>query len=292
MIAIALGILQVLGIVLLAILGIVILLVVIILFAPISYRITGEGKSQIESITANGKARWLFGILRIAVKYTQMKIDWDAYFLWVQLNPEKRLLKKKQKIKKKRKIKTEPTQSKDETIEARCIESKEDNKEKITKEKIKKDKTQKDKTQKKKRKKINLKHKIHQICDTIKMLIEKKDKVVAFYYVDEHQYTIEKCKRLLRYLFLKIRPKLFAVCARLGFEDPSITGKVLAVLGVLYPLYAEHMQVIPDFEQVVYEGEIEVKGKIRIYPFVVVAMKLFMDKKVKETYSHIKSFEL
>ena len=64
--------------------------------------------------------------------------------------------------------------------------------------------------------------------------------------------------RLLKFL----RPKKLTGNLHFGFEDPSVTGKVLAVLGALYPFYGEHIRINPDFENEIFEGDVLVKGNI------------------------------
>ena len=50
---------------------------------------------------------------------------------------------------------------------------------------------------------------------------------------------------------------------RFGLEDPYDTGRILAVLSMLYPFYGEHIDIYPDFEYRILEGHLLIKGRIR-----------------------------
>ena len=73
-----------------------------------------------------------------------------------------------------------------------------------------------------------------------------------------------------------------------GFEDPYITGKVLAGAAILYPFTAEHIDLEPDFEQAIIEGDIEIKGRIRLIYFVVIGIKLILNKNIRVTYHDVR----
>ena len=87
-------------------------------------------------------------------------------------------------------------------------------------------------------------------------------------------------------------PRKFTGAVRFGLEDPYDTGRILAVLSMLYPFYGEHIDIYPDFEYRILEGHLLIKGRIRGIYAVIVLWNLFFDKQVRTTYEHIKTFKL
>ena len=75
-----------------------------------------------------------------------------------------------------------------------------------------------------------------------------------------------------------------------GFEDPCITGQVLAGLSILYPFVGGHIHLMPDFENQIFEGEAFVKGKIRLVYILATAIRLLVNKSVRETNKDIRQF--
>ena len=94
--------------------------------------------------------------------------------------------------------------------------------------------------------------------------------------------------RLLRFL----KPKYLSGYVRFGFEDPSLTGKVLAWLSMFYGMYGEHLILQPDFQEKVLEGELHVRGKVRASYFLIVLFHIWRSKEIRTTYQHVRKFKL
>lgn len=88
----------------------------------------------------------------------------------------------------------------------------------------------------------------------------------------------DKAFRLLRHIFpTKINGELTFDCT-----DPSITGTVLAVLGMTIPLHRNCIRVTPLFEnRNVLCGNIKLKGRIYGIMLVKTAIELYFDKNIK-----------
>jgi len=91
-------------------------------------------------------------------------------------------------------------------------------------------------------------------------------------------FIIQRLKELLKLL----KPKKYKIDLHFGFEDPSTTGKILMYLSVLYGLTGLDMKINPDFEEEVKEGEILLKGSFQLIFLIIIAVKLFLNKKFKE----------
>jgi len=136
-----------------------------------------------------------------------------------------------------------------------------------------------------------IKDKIEDICDKIKALIEKKDKIFQFLSDEAHKKAFIKVKNEGFLLLRKLKPKTFLARLHYGFEDPCLTGKVLAGFSMVYPFLDENVKVYPDFGQRILEGQLGITGKIRISYFVKLLWDLIWCKEVRMTYRHVKNFK-
>lgn len=130
------------------------------------------------------------------------------------------------------------------------------------------------------------------ICDKIKEIRAKKDCVTTFLSDTEHQKAFrllkKVCLRLVRYL----RPKKLEGSLHFGFEDPYLTGKLLAYMSMLYPWYGDDIEIQPDFEQAVFSGKGSCKGFVQGISLLVFLARLFMNESVMKTYKDIKRLGL
>ena len=69
-----------------------------------------------------------------------------------------------------------------------------------------------------------------------------------------------------------------------GTEDPALTGEILGGIGIFYPVFMDNVKVFPDFEAPVLEGELLIKGRIRLVTVLGIAIRLWMDKNVRYVY--------
>ncbi len=133
---------------------------------------------------------------------------------------------------------------------------------------------------------------IQGICDKIKALSEKKDRVLSFIEDEIHVAAFLKLKKEISRLLKKLKPEKLQTQAVFGFDDPANTGYALVFLSILYPFLGDHIAVRPDFEKRVLKGSLYVKGHIRVCSFVALAWNLFWCRNVRRTYRDIRNFEL
>ena len=137
-----------------------------------------------------------------------------------------------------------------------------------------------------------IKYTYQTMCDKVKVLLDKKEKLTEFLSEPIHKAAWIRLKREAFRILRFLRPKKLTGSVQFGLEDPYNTGRALAVLSMLYPLYGEHIDIYPNFEQQVLEGHLLIKGRIRGIYAVIVLWNLFFDKQIRTTYEHIKTFKL
>lgn len=134
----------------------------------------------------------------------------------------------------------------------------------------------------------NIKFTIRKIYDTI---IRIKDNIRYYLKVlqlDSTKQAFATCQKQLLRVFRNLCPKKFQVNLHLGFEDPSVMGDILAVWGMLYPFHQGNIDIQPDFEKTVTEGNFFVKGRVSIYVLVWTALILLCDRNIKLLIKHLK----
>lgn len=98
--------------------------------------------------------------------------------------------------------------------------------------------------------------------------------------------------RHLKYLWKHLRPDRIQGELRYGFSDPAVTGQLTGILYLLLPGNCYTVRLEPDFENVIYEGEIHIHGHIRFWHFARVAWKVFRDKEFRTLYRKFASGSL
>ena len=62
----------------------------------------------------------------------------------------------------------------------------------------------------------------------------------------------------------------------------------MGILSVLLPAYAYSVELEPDFEQKILEGEIQAEGKARSCCFLAAAWRMFRKKELKRLIKRLK----
>lgn len=127
---------------------------------------------------------------------------------------------------------------------------------------------------KKKRKKFLFADRIKRICEKASSLRETVED-------EENQKAVRLLLSRVKYLLHHLRFRKFEGRLAFGFEDPATVGRMLAVLSLFYPLYGECFTITPVFDHTLFEGEIALKGHVRLIHILIAAIQLMMNKKIR-----------
>lgn len=127
---------------------------------------------------------------------------------------------------------------------------------------------------KKKRKKSSF-------ADRIKRICEKLSSLRAAVEDEENQKAFRLLISRVKYLLHHLRFRRFEGRLVFGFDDPAMMGRILGVLSLLYPLYGERFTITPVFDHTLFEGEIALKGHVRLIHILIAAIQLMMNKKIR-----------
>lgn len=90
-------------------------------------------------------------------------------------------------------------------------------------------------------------------------------------------------KQLLLYLCPdKIRGRLV-----IGTGDPCTTGMLFGGISLMPMAYEKGVHIVPDFENVRFEAEGYIKGKVRVIYFVRLAFRLYKAREIKRLWKQI-----
>lgn len=78
---------------------------------------------------------------------------------------------------------------------------------------------------------------------------------------------------------------------RIGLDDPCSTGYLLGALSMAYPIYADKIQIIPDFQEEVLEGQVDAKGRIRAFTLLIIGIKLILNDNFKTLLKNVKELK-
>ena len=86
----------------------------------------------------------------------------------------------------------------------------------------------------------------------------------------------------------KLLPRKMKVVADFGFEDPSITGYILAICGMLPASIGKKFVLHPDFEKSIFCCDYKIKGAVRLGSLLHQLLCIISDKNCLALYHIVK----
>lgn len=299
-------ILKIIGITLLVVLGLLLTLILVVLFVPIRYTSSGAFNKNEDGIsyTISARVTWLLHAVSVNCIFLkgsnviQLRVfGIDLLKTHNKAKSGKKETKKKSNIQQKKEITTVEEREEEEihkdTIGKVAIKESPKTTVKDTKLNSEEIKTESENVADKKKTGFKDKirgifDKISQICDKIKNVNEVKNSFVAYLKKDESKIAIREIKHIILKVLKHILPQKLKARVKFGFDDPSTTGNVLGVTGILYGVYGDKLELEPDFEHQVLEGEYSLKGRIKVIALLTAAWKLYRNKWIKDFISFSK----
>lgn len=122
------------------------------------------------------------------------------------------------------------------------------------------------------------------ICKNIK---DKISDIKSLLQDERNKKAFTVCKEQLIVALKHMKPQKYRINLKFGTGDPALTGQIIGILGMLMPLYKKNGHFVPDFENVVFEGDIYLRGRVTLAKVLLIAWKLYRDKNVKRCYKMI-----
>lgn len=291
-------ILKILGFVLLGAAGFSLFLLVFVVLCPFSYRLDAAGENDLEHM--NGKLRfsWLFHLLTGHIVWDGKKVLWQIRIGWKHFKSSREEQEFSSKVAKKKRA---SSRKQAESILDLDVEKAGEKPSSTGRgsDLYKQNEENAEQSRKKgytNEKKIRLWEKIkytfEKICDNMKSLKKKKQKLISFVENEVHRNAFFKTIRQMIRFLEKCSPQKADIWIQYGFEDPSWTGYTLALFSLFYPSIGEHTRLQPDFENKVLRGRAFVQGSLCLFSVLSPVLVLLLDKNVRITYRHVRRFKL
>ena len=136
----------------------------------------------------------------------------------------------------------------------------------------------------------NIQYTIRKFCDKIKAVSDNIQYYREVLESDPFRQSAELCKKELSRALKKLKPDKFETDFIVGMEDPAATGEILAICGILYPLIGPNVRVVGDFDcdKAHIEGQLYIRGKVRIITFIRTAVRIYFNKDIKKMIKLLK----
>ena len=286
-------VLKILGLTILGILGLLLLIILLLLFVPVRYRINAEKHG--EDIKASVRVTWLLHFICIKVDYYKELFYRLKVFLFT--------IKKSDNLKKPKKtdnIKAEAKESASNKITDNAAEeelkeieikpysvSKEMNEETTDEEQSEEELIDEEPKLLTKIRIIlekiidfifNIEEKIVKITDKAKEAYENIDYYIDAVNDERNKATISLVISKLSIVLKNIKPKKISGSIKYGSTDPYDMGKVMTIYSILFPLIHDKIQMVPDYENDIMDGDIYIKGRITLAVVVYALIKVYFNK--------------
>ena len=137
------------------------------------------------------------------------------------------------------------------------------------------------------RKLKNLKCTFQRFCDKIKRMVKRYREMKAFALDERTKAAVSLVWKQAGILLGQALPRKIRGRLHFGTEDPALTGQILGAIGIFYPLFMDNVKVEPDFEKPALDGELSLKGRLRIVTVLRIAWRLYRDKNVRYVYRRL-----
>lgn len=285
-------ILVILGFILLILLGILLIGILLILFFPITYRIRGERDT--EHTLAALRVNWLFGLLRLRFIYPEPG-NVIVKILWITLYDSSAEKKSDAAAAKAASTKESINKSSDESANAETKDVEEPPAEPDTIEQQipDTDRTASDSSSSSPEETTEPKQesRIQKIRYTIQSICDKIKHISALLKDEETKALFLHARSRIGKILWSMRPRRLRTVIIYGTGEPDITGYLYGIYGILSPKLGKHVQITPDFTQLILEGTFYAAGHIMVIHLLINALSLLLDKKLRRFINKIKQLK-
>ena len=281
---IILTILKIIGIVLAYIVGLVLFLLLLVLFAPVRYRLSGAGENT--DIRAQGKVTWLLGLLTAVAEYEELDVSYRVSVLGFDL--KKGSLKDHPEPKEKEESPTPPASEKKEDIRPveKTPEPEPPKEQELQIEMIDiSDAVTKPAPGAKE--KEDFSDKVDQFCEKMSAKFEKLrlklEQVETILTSEVTKRAVKTVKEQLFHILDHIKPKKIEGFLNFGLEDPANTAIIYGTIDILAESVSRGKLIItPEFYQKGISMDLMISGRIFLGYLAVCALRVFFNRDVRK----------
>lgn len=292
MLTILFKILSILGILLLILLGIALVVILLVLFFPVCYKVSG--KKTAEEMLFDAKMKWLFGLIRVSYSYpVPGKLLAKVLFFTVYDSSEKEKNSASGENTHTAPNKDITTLLSDDTDMAKTDTATDTEASADAKTSVEENTPG---PQQETSGKIagffeKIRYTIRKICDKIKYILKNISFYRELWNNPDTKGLLQHAGSRIGHILKRLRPRKLEVNARVGTGSPDTTGYLYGIYGMILPKLGKGVCITPDFEQAILEGDFKASGHFTIACVLFHSARLLMDKRLQQLKHKIRTFQ-
>lgn len=119
--------------------------------------------------------------------------------------------------------------------------------------------------------------------------IDLKETITDKIKVFNETINTEENRKLLKFLISQIKiilkhiaPRKYKIFIKYGASEPDVTGKVISYVAIANTFFNIKLNFVPVFEEEIFEGELYLRGRIRVFTMLIIAFRVYRNKQFKK----------
>ena len=294
MLTILFKILSILGILLLILLGIALVIILLVLFFPVCYKMSG--KKNAEEMQFAAKIKWLFGLVRVSYSYpVPGKLLAKVLFFTVYDSSAEKKNSASGEDTRTAPNKDITTLLSDDTDMAKT-DTATDTEASADAKTSAEENTPGPQLETSTSGKLagffeKIRYTIRKICDKIKYILKNISFYRELWNDPDTKGLLQHAGKRIGHILKRLRPRKLEVNARVGTGSPDTTGYLYGIYGMILPKLGKGVCITPDFEQAILEGDFKASGHFTIACVLFHSARLLMDKRLQQLKHKIRTFQ-
>ena len=294
MLTILFKILSILGILLLILLGIALVIILLVLFFPVCYKMSG--KKNAEEMQFAAKIKWLFGLVRVSYSYpVPGKLLAKVLFFTVYDSSAEKKNSASGEDTRTAPNKDITTLLSDDTDMAKT-DTATDTEASADAKTSAEENTPGPQLETSTSGKLagffeKIRYTIRKICDKIKYILKNISFYKELWNDPDTKGLLQHAGKRIGHILKRLRPRKLEVNARVGTGSPDTTGYLYGIYGMILPKLGKGVCITPDFEQAILEGDFKASGHFTIACVLFHSARLLMDKRLQQLKHKIRTFQ-
>lgn len=136
-----------------------------------------------------------------------------------------------------------------------------------------------------------IRYTIRKICDKIKYILQNISFYRELWNDPDTKGLLQHAGSRIGHILKRLRPRKLEVNARVGTGSPDTTGYLYGIYGMILPKLGKGVCITPDFEQAILEGDFKASGHFTVACVLFHSARLLMDKRLQQLKHKIRTFQ-
>ncbi len=136
-----------------------------------------------------------------------------------------------------------------------------------------------------------IRYTVKKICAKIKNILQNLSFYRELWKDPDTQGLLQHAGKRFGFIIKRLRPRKLQINAVIGTGSPDTTGYLYGIYGMLLSWLGKGINITPDFEQAVLEGDFQTAGHFTIGCVLFHSVRLLLDKRLRQLLDKIKQFK-